>query len=425
MNNKREKKYEIRVAIGLFLIIFMVTSGLKCISVMLTEVAALGFSMAFIGICTSLCGFISIASSILFGKIVKKISIKNMILIAAVFSSVSYLMLVNSTNGVILVVSFILKGIALTFSGYTPSAVLLARWFREKYAFALAIVFSAMSAGTAFWSLMYGIAQPIFGFANTIYVFAALQIIIPLLVLKFLVIEHPEDVGVVPFAKEHNSEGETNKKNKKQKQISVLNVNSKTALKTPLCWHIILVALFVSGGILIIQSYLPMQAEIMGFNKTQSASTFSIIMVLGAISGILGGIYASKKSAYHYYAFITCSFLVGWFVMMTFDLTYPMLVLVAMLCGVAYPVISTAVSLVLKENFGQEAYTGVLGILNAFNLIGGSIMSPLAGLTYDNTGSYMSAYLWLGGLVLLGLIAMAFYPILRKKAFKKHSEFMG
>ncbi len=418
MNSTKEKRYDIGVAVGLFFIIFVIASGMKCLAVMLTEIAGLGFSMAFIGIGSSVCGVCGMVSSVFIGKLVKKFKIKNIILVAAVLSSVGYVILANTQSNFFMIVAFIMMGLAMTFGGYAPAAILLARWFKAKYALMVSIVFSAMSIGSAVMSMAYGIVQPIIGFQNTVYILAGLQLFVPIIVLKFLIFENPSDVGVVPFA----NEKETATTQKESKSISVLELDTKTAIKTPLCIFIFVISVLIAGGVAVVQTYIPMQAEILGFSKAQSSSLFSIIMIAGAISTILGGIYSNKKSPFVFYAFITFAFLIGWALLITIEYNYLVLVIIALLLGVAYPSMSSATSLILKDNFGDGAYSGILGILHALNLAGMAILSPLAGLTYDVTGTYESAFVWLGGLVLIAFIAMLAYSKLRKHAYAKHAD---
>ncbi len=418
MNTTKEKRYDLKVAVGLFLIIFIIASGMKCLAVMLTEIAGLGFSMAFIGIGSSVCGVCGMLSSVVMGKLVKVMKIKKIILLASVLSAVGYIILASTHSNFFMLLAFVMMGLAMTFGGYAPAAILLARWFNKKYALVVSIVFAAMSIGSATMSMAYGLVQPIIGFQNTVYILAGLQLVIPALALKFLIFENPSDVGVEQFAHEKD----TVEKVKEKKVIKVLDITPSSAMKTPLCIFIFAISVLIAGGVAVVQTFIPMQAEILGFSKAQSSSLFSIIMITGAISTIAGGIYSDRKSPFIFYAFITFAFLLGWVLLVSVEYNYLLLVVIAGLLGIAYPSMSSATSLILKDNFGDEAYSGILGILHALNLAGMAILSPLAGFTYDVKGSYESAFLWLGGLVLIAFVSMIFYTKLRKHAYKKYAD---
>ncbi|MFQ5682569.1 MAG: MFS transporter [Candidatus Binatia bacterium] len=171
-------------------------------------------------------------------------------------------------------------------------------------------------------------------------------------------------------------------------------------------------------------TYIPLYLkEIIGFSAYWAGQSLAFIQV-GAITGRIGwGIVSDRlfqgqrKIVLVLIGFLSVALTLGLGLIprgISLFVLLP-LIFLAGLCMVGYQGVSYALIGELAGSF----WTGTaLGIVITVNAVGALVGTPLFGYLVDSTGSYSIAWQALGGLILLGTLALSFFLVERENAVR-------
>jgi len=122
-------------------------------------------------------------------------------------------------------------------------------------------------------------------------------------------------------------------------------------------------------------------------------------IVMGTANDKIGG----KRSLIICYAVLICALIF----LQTANQTW-MLLLFAAIYGFAHGGFFTVMSPAIAELFGTGSHGAIFGVVLFSGMIGGAIGPLLTGRVFDVTGSYHTAFIFLIGAAIAGLILITF-----------------
>ncbi|ONI47583.1 hypothetical protein AN644_04730 [Candidatus Epulonipiscium fishelsonii] len=408
------KKY-LQVPLGFFLIIFLVGSGMRCTSIYATALVDRGFSMTIFGIGTSLNTVAGFISGLLIAQLLERFSVKKVVGLGILFISLGTFILSIAESTIALFLGFFIIGMAMILAGYTPAIIVLSKWYQTNFALVISLVYTGMTIGTSTMSLLYGELAPRIGFTYTLWIMAAMQFLIGFLALKFLVAEDPCEIGAEIYIAPKKDKDITKVKN----PTPTLNVTPKEAKKKFLFWYLLIVFFCINSIVSTLQLYIPAYMETMGHSLQSASQLLSILMVFGAISTVLSGYITDKFSAFTFYIMTAVFFLVACVLLLAIPKSYPAMMLMAALMGIAYPASSIAPSLMLYDSFSKETAGKLTGFSNATLFAAMGVSSPIVGYAYDLTNSYVEIFVVMTILFVGGILLMIFYKFIKNWEIRK------
>ena len=342
-------------------------------------------------------------SSLLFGKLLKKLKVKVLVSIAGVALALFFCSIFFTTSLMLIYIVAILYGFATVFAGFAIAQTEITWWFIKGRA----KIMSYLNIGLGVFGLvlMPIIAKAIgtYGVQNV----ALFQGIISgglIIVIAFTMLcEHPDTYGLQPVG---YGDPEVNHNNDEAES----NLSIKDMLKVPAFWMIIVSIILVSTAFTGFLNNSSALFQNMGLDAMAAALCLSIfngvqliwVPVYGVLvdkigPGVATAIYGIIAAA----TFFTSIFLTGFVGAMIIAVLISSLNASGMIGPTSFPVV-----------FGTKEAGTLVGFANAAASVGGMIGAPIAGLVFDSMGSY-NVYLVAAG------IACVFTALLTLKGTSK------
>lgn len=175
------------------------------------------------------------------------------------------------------------------------------------------------------------------------------------------------------------------------------------ALKSPKLYLLMLVITIMTAccGI---QQQIPSLIGGMGFDTAQVSTMVSFFTAALAVGKILQGMLYSKVGVVKGSYIMVFIFAVSFLLLMNTSIIYPALVALAFGMGV----VTTLMPMIARFAFGPREFASIWSILATASSVGSFAATPLWGLVYDATGSYVPALIASSAGLLVALIAMRF-----------------
>ncbi|MBI2873813.1 MAG: MFS transporter, partial [Firmicutes bacterium] len=340
-------------------------------------------SLAF-SIFTILYGFLQPVT----GAMMAKHRAKKILVLGALFMAVSTIGMgaVNSLWQV-----FILFGVltAFGFSGLSlvPASVLVSRWFRRRKGSALAVMNTGVSVGqfllapvtmllilTIGWRLSYVVLGALFLFP-----------VIPLILL--LVRDRPSEMGLLPDGDPvEGSQGSAAQGG--PGAVTDKHVELRQAFRTSPFW-LLSWGYFVCGfTVNIITVHLAVLALDRGFPAMTSASIMGVVGGMNVVGILLAGYLSDRLGRKLPLGFVYATRALA-FILLLQGRSLASLYVFAVVYGLSQFATSPLVSALVGDLYGNRSMGTLLGFINASHQFGGAVGATLAGLAFDQLGTYM------------------------------------
>lgn len=277
-----------------------------------------------------------------------------------------------------------------------PTTTLITNWFEKHRGLAISIVMSGISIGGTVLSPIVSYLINTQGWRKAYFWLGVMMMCVLAPISIFIVRRTPEEMGLLPYG--HGEIQENSKKNKVN-SVNSWNADLKTLKKTGFFW----VFIFGATAISIVScmlGHIPVYVQGTGYNAAVATSVISLISFIGIFGKlILGHIFDRFGSK----AGIICgnfAFLLS-LVCLLFITNKFVLYSASALYGFGNCVATIAIPILITSSFGAKYYSEIYGFVSIFTMFGGAFGSPLIGLCYDLTGSYIFALLLLIGLAIL------------------------
>jgi sugar phosphate permease len=304
-----------------------------------------------------------------------------------------------------LFITYLIMSVGFCCTSLVPVNTLITNWFIRKRGQAMSIANTGLSVGgvilvpmTSYLILHQGlnITLPVLGCIYCL-------VIIPMAV--FFIRQRPSDMGQYP-------DGENlDRKNQRQYQTrsaaGQMQVwTRRQAMKTLAFWSIAVAFMLALGGQI---AYLIHQVSFLGqYLGPQKAAMAVSITAAASITGrLVLGTFVDRCDKR--YAAMACFFIQGLAVLV---LAYYQHVALLYLCTFAFGFTMGSIimlqSLIIGECFGIPSYATVSGTIGFFSMPGAAFGPMIAGLIFDSTQSYQTAFIFFAGASFVAMMVILF-----------------
>lgn len=328
-------------------------------------------------------GFGMILGMYMAGRLIPKRNIKFLISLATVVMSICFWLMSCGTKLIHWYILSIPLGISIAFVAPLPISILISNWFEKKRGFASGIAFAFSGITGSILSPIATIIITSHGWRIAYRVYALLAVIFMLPTAIFLLVNRPEDKGLLPYGVDASGV----KENKDQKLVSVnYGTALKDALKMPIFYSAILLAgmLSIGGGF---SQQFPNHAVTLGLEATTGSLLVSICMVMQLVANVPLGMLCDKigvrLSATLYSAVGAAGAL-----LLAICGSSPLMYLGCAMYGIGICQTMVVSPQVSRELFGKRDFSQINSIVMiCFALFGAFSHSVYAGIA-DAAGSY-------------------------------------
>jgi MFS family permease len=299
--------------------------------------------------------------------------------------------------------------------GALPGSTLVANWFSERRGIALGVAGMGISlSGLAMAPVATGLIASI-GWRNTFVVFAAVTLVTVIPAVWWVIVNRPEEMGLVPDGGEVSS-GAPEATELPEPALEHSSVvasppspawSTREALREPNFWVIaVFVGLnfFANGAVL---THIIPHATDLGFEPLAAAWVLSTMAGFGVIGKLLFGWIVDRLPRRA--ALGLASGLQGIGVALVYSASeYPSLLLAGAVFGLGMGGIIPLWGATIGAGFGRHAFGRVMGLMTPVMVPIHIFGIPYAGWIYDRTGSYQIAFLTFLGAYALAMTATLF-----------------
>lgn len=280
-----------------------------------------------------------------------------------------------------------IAGLGITILGLGPQAALIARWFIRRRGLAIGIAF----AGTGIGSLLIipGMESLVstFGWRPSYLTLAGLTLaMLPFIV--FLLRLNPTDKGVAPDGVLETIHHEPSTNPGEAWEMS-------TAVRTPAFWLLMLAALGAIGPVRMLSVHQLAILVEAGFESSFAAIAIGFSGVITAVAFILFGALSDRIDRRLVYLLGSLSLIVAYLILAGLQVPggFWLVFIYAILLGLGEGSRSSMVTAVASDLFPGESLGAINGAVGAAFGMGAAVLPWLAGLIYDQQGSYTAGFL--------------------------------
>lgn len=318
-----------------------------------------------------------------YGKIVKKISFRGVILAGGLSVAIGYFIYSIATNIVVFYIGAFFVGLFPAFCSSTTTGALINRWFGKLNSTLLSISMAIGGFGGTVGSNLVGKWLATIGYKAS---FRNMAIIIAVvIVIVFLFVRNsPADKNSVMLWASAEEQKITRQEDRP-------GLTLKQAMRTYNFWAIAIFFVLYAGAFYAAYANVTLYMADLGWDSTVYGAVFGVVSVANVIAMVPGG-YAADKVGSRITVLILCALYAIVCVILGFTTpSVGMMYLVTALIGVCWlfaKVLHTPLALL----FGSRDSASIIAILTAAITIGASIGIPAANIIYDITGSYSGLF---------------------------------
>ena len=344
-----------------------------------------------------------------YGKLVRRFSIKKIMLIGTTMSSLSLIGYSMSTYIWHFYLVAIINGLFVNAAHFMLISLLISRWFEDKKGLALGLAFAGSGLGAA---VMVPLASWIIEIAGWRWGFrfsgvAAIAVLIPTLLL--LVKEHPKAMGLKPYRLDQERDTASQPAVTHPKGLAL-----SEARKTPAFWLLAIALFCISVSASAPNAHTAPYLGDLGYSVAVVSAVVSLTMIVLTVGKIMMGHVFDRFGTW-----------AGGFAQGIFCILSPVFALLAMypaapwlhavFLGLASTGFSIPVNIFAIKYFGEKDFPAILSILSMIMAFGAAFSAPGMGLVYDLTGNYTYAWLTLVAMGFMVTVCLAGVNLTGKK----------
>lgn len=418
LRRKSNKRAWLIVMTGFLCMFTIYAISLNCLGLFLKPMAeTFATSRAVISSITSISMIIGIPMTLIYGVIFDKKAIKVPMAIGCFITGVGYMVLASASSIAICYMGAALVGIGASGAMQLPISAVLNNWFIEKKGLAMGIAFSGSGVGGVVFSQLINYCIVAYSWRTAYLVLGIITILITVIPVLLFVSKTPETAGLLPYGKSATLSAHEAALNAKEQTTS----SFMSTIRTSEFWLYFLGAAAISFTMSAIKGHIPAYMTDIGYTEQIAANILSIT-VLAVIPGkplfgIIFDKFGSKKGA---------STSIGLMIIGILLLIFtPIAFLFAIGFGICYGVGSAYATvgpaMVIGDIFrGSRSYATIFSISSTGATLAGAIGPAVFGAIFDNTGSYMGAWiLGIAGLFVGAVLVIMAVHITQKKYTKQ------
>ena len=285
-------------------------------------------------------------------------------------------------------------------------------WFLRRRGLALGLALAGYGVGAM---LLPSVSQELidaFGWRQAYVILGASVLVFPLPVIAFLLRESPQEMGLaVDGVSGAGAEGG-------EEPVESGGLSGAEAMKTLPYWLILLSFLLVGIAVPAVLTHLvPMLSD----RGVEPATAAAYLGALGAgmtVGRVVSGILMDRFFAPRVVMLFLVGLVIGLVLLIAVE-PGPLLLLAAILIGLAMGAEMSEIAYLCSRYFGVKAFGQIYGVMFSAFMIGGAIGPAALGLYYDRVGDYTGALYVLPGMIVVATALVAYlgpYPDFRESA---------
>lgn len=337
-------------------------------------------------------------------QILKKISLRKVVIFGAVLSSLSFVMMAFADKIWILNMCGIIRGIGNCCFYMPVITQVIGNWFKSKQDTMVGLVMAFSGIAGAILSPVLTALINSLGYRAAALFGAGFILVLSVPNSLLFLSLSPKEQGVKAY---EEASGQARKTQRK--------VNAFT-LKSPVFWYLggmTFLSVFITGFTSHISGY----AESIGMGSVVGATMISAIMIGNIVSKFSSGMISDKigptKAFSGMYVLAICGtglLLVG--------NTQMSLIAASLLFGSSYACSAVGVPCIVRQIYGDSQYGNAYAIISVISTIAPSIAMMVIGVLYDMTQSYkIVIYIC----ILFGAMALLFWNMASRAAQKRNT----
>jgi MFS family permease len=300
-------------------------------------------------------------------------------------------------------VAFLLIAVGSSLAGFMTLTVAIVNWFERKRARALGLMSAGMAIG--------GLLVPVVAFSLDAYGFrwtafgAAIVIMVGGQALATFIRRQPEDHGLsVDGAEPFGAAVRDGGGGQVRSVTGAQDFTAREAMRTRAFWFISLghaSALLVVSAVMV---HLVLHInESLGYSLGEAGLVVAMMtgfQIVGQVGGGMAGDYFNKRV-------IVVACMAGHalgLVLLAFATAFWMIILFAMLHGLAWGTRGPLMQAMRADYFGRTSFGTIMGFSSMIVMLGMTFGPIFAGLMADRTGNYEAGFTVLAGLAALGSV---------------------
>lgn len=357
----------------------------------------LGLTRQQMNFCQTLISLTQVILALVWGKVLKKISLKKYMMVIAIVAPINFAMFSTANSLWQLYIHSAISGLAMASLCTLPFSLILANWFNDKRGLAIGIAFMGSGLGGMIFNPVAVALIEGFGWRIGFIGLGAIMAIIGIPAV-LMVRVCPEDMGLEPLGGYVTKSAATGEE---------WGYTLAEAKKMPRMWLLAICTLLINSGLsALVQAMSPHLTD-RGYTTAFAATMVSISMGAMAIGKILlGRLYDKLGVRRATFLSLTCAFLghMGF----VFCTVKPMLgcIILGVALGCAYGTVATPI--IVQTVFGKKDYASIVGIFTAMGNLGGVVSPILNGAAYDMFGSYNFSFCLFGAFVVMAAVCYIF-----------------
>ena len=344
-----------------------------------------------------------------YGKILKKLSFRKVILLGGIGIAIGYLIYSTAKSIYVFYIGAFFVGLFPAFCSSTTTGSLVNRWFGKLNATLLSISMAIGGFGGTVGSILVGKWLGTIGYQASFRNMAILVVVVMFIVFLFIRNEPSEKNLTILW----ESEEDKGAKNQEERAGFTL----KQAVKTYNFWAMFGFLLLYAAAFYAAYANVALYMADLGWEPQVYGVIFGVVSTANVIAMVPGGFVADKFGSRITVLVLCLLYAIVCFILGFTTPNQGMMYLVCALIGVCW-LFAKVLHTPLALCFGNRDSASIIAILTAAITIGAVIGIPAANIVYDNTGSYSMLFKILLGVLVIGLI-LAFTGIKKVEGWDK------
>jgi sugar phosphate permease len=293
--------------------------------------------------------------------------------------------------------TFFLMALGSSLGGYLPIGVAVVGWFRRRRALALSISATGMAVGGLLTPVVVMLMTRV-GWRWTALLSGVLVLALGL-PLAQLVRHRPEPYGLLP-----DGDAEPPARYGRPTPAPPTDFTAREAIRTPAFWYVSLghgSALLVVSAVLV--HLIVHVTERLGYSLAQGATVVALMTVMQVIGQLSGG-WAGDRYEKRVISAICMLAHAAALLVLAFAAAFWMVLLFAVLHGLAWGIRGPLMSAIRADYFGATAFGTITGVSSMIVMLGMMAGPLVAGILADRTGTYVGGFSILAALAALGSV---------------------
>ena len=323
--------------------------------------------------------FLGLFTMPLAGTLIDRISLRKVMVAGVVLFAAGLALVANTQTMTQYILAFgLTMAIANSFAGALVCSTVVSRWFTVNRGKALGISAIGTSAGGALIPVLVAFWLPEYGWRGTLLKLSLLLLFGVLPVVLLTIRSWPVDVGRSAEPSPATS-------------ASVADIGKLLPLgqilREPNFWWLGLSLGLLFGAYSAMLSNLTPYATQLGYSEAQASRLIMVVAIGGMLGKVLFGMAADRFSLKISLWVAQLVVLVS-FLLLTFDLPYPLLLAAGLLLGLASGGMMPVWGALMANLFGLASYGRAMGLIGPLVTLCVLPAFPLAGRLYDLSGDF-------------------------------------